>query len=111
MKAGCCHSTAGEHLADTCTAVLACSSANICNWYRLLLSKHCLDSVTFAGQGPLQGILLTFAEVIQELSIAQKTEYVQGSILADSDVNDCGKPWSKASWHGPAVEPIWVASG
>ena len=59
----------------------------------------------------LQSILLTCTVVIQKLSIAQETEYVKGPILADSDVNDGGEPWSKASWQGPAVEPIWVASG
>ena len=59
----------------------------------------------------LVSAVLTLAGVIQELSIAQKIQYVQGAVLADSDVNDCGEAWSKASWHGPAVEPIGVASG
>ena len=71
---------------------------------------QCLK-VSFGGHDPSWRMWLTVAEVIQELSIAQKTEDGQGPILADSDVDDCGKTWRKASWHGPAVEPIWVASG
>ena len=74
LEAGCCSAIAGVHLTDICTAVLACSSAEVCNWYRLLLSKQLLDGASIGGQGPLRSILLTFAEIIQKLSIAQKAE-------------------------------------